>query len=148
MAEGAACCRYDRALTGSQTVRIEHVALWTNELERLRAFYEHYFGARAGAQYRSATRPGLRSYFLTFPDGGSRLELMSAPGLTSRSRSPTVGYTHIALTIGSRADVEALTERMRGDGVRVLSAPRQTGDGYYESVVEDPDGNAVEISGE
>jgi lactoylglutathione lyase len=126
--------------------RVEHVAIWTGDLERLRAFYERYFAARAGASYRSATRAGFASYFLTFPDGGSRLELMSAPGLAATAVAPAVGYAHIALTVGSRADVETLTERMRLDGVRVVSPPRQTGDGYFESVVEDPDGNAIEIA--
>jgi lactoylglutathione lyase len=126
-------------------VRLEHVAVWTSDLDRLRAFYERYFGARAGAQYRSATRAGFASYFLTFPDGGGRLELMTAPGLAATAGAATVGYAHIALTVGSRADVEALTARLRVEGVRVVSAPRQTGDGYFESVVEDPDGNAIEI---
>lgn len=129
-------------------MRIEHVAVWTADLERLRAFYERYFGARAALQYRSATRPGFTSYFLTFPDGEGRLELMSGPGLAAGPRSPSVGYAHIALTVGTRGDVEALTARMRDEGVRVVSGPRQTGDGYFESVVEDPDGNAVEISAE
>jgi lactoylglutathione lyase len=127
-------------------MRIDHVAVWTTDLERLRAFYERYFGARAGVPYRSATRVGFASYFLTFPDGGGRLELMSVPGLAATSGALAVGYTHIALTVGSRADVEVLTERMRGDGVRVISAPRLTGDGYFESVVADPDGNVVEIT--
>jgi lactoylglutathione lyase len=127
-------------------MRIDHVAVWTTDLERLRAFYERYFGARAGAQYRSATRAGFASYFLTFPDGGGRLELMGVPGLAATSGALAVGYAHIALTVGSRADVEVLTERMRGDGVRVISAPRLTGDGYFESVVVDPDGNLVEIT--
>jgi lactoylglutathione lyase len=127
-------------------VRLEHVALWTTDLERLRAFYERYFGARAGAQYRSATRAGFASYFLTLPDGGGRLELMSGPRLAATAGATAVGYAHIALAVGSRAEVEALTERMRSDGVRVVSAPRLTGDGYFESVVEDPDGNSVEIT--
>lgn len=127
-------------------VRFEHVAVWTNDLERLRAFYEQYFGARAGAKYGSATRPGFTSYFLSFPDGEGRIELMSGPGLAATAGAPAVGYAHIALAVGARADVESLTERMRHDGIRVVSPPRQTGDGYFESVVEDPDGNAVEIT--
>jgi lactoylglutathione lyase len=127
-------------------VRVEHVAVWTNDLERLRAFYERYFGARAGARYASTTRAGFVSYFLTFPNSGTRLELMSAPGLAATAGAPAVGYAHIALTVGSRAEVEALTQRMRLDGVRVVSPPRLTGDGYFESVVEDPDGNPIEIS--
>jgi lactoylglutathione lyase len=127
-------------------VRLEHVAIWTADLERLRAFYERYFEARVGDQYRSVTQPGFTSYFLTFPDGGPRLELMTAPGLAATAGAVAIGYAHIALTVGSRADVEALTERMRRDGVRVVSPPRQTGDGYFESVIEDPDGNAIEIT--
>jgi lactoylglutathione lyase len=127
-------------------MRLEHVAVWTRDLERLRAFYERYFEARAGAHYRSATRPGFTSYFLTFSEGGGRLELMSIPELAAAAGAPAVGYAHLALTVGSRAAVETLTARMRAEGVRVVSGPRETGDGYFESVVEDPDGNAVEIT--
>jgi len=128
-------------------MRLEHVAVWTRDVERLRAFYERYFGAQAGARYRSATRPGFSSYFLTFPDGGGRLELMSSPEVVGSSGAAgRAGYAHLAVAVGSRAAVEALTARMAADGVRVLSPPRQTGDGYFESVVEDPDGNPVEIT--
>lgn len=127
-------------------MRLEHVAIWTTDLERLRAFYERYFEARAGERYRSVRRPGFTSYFLTFPDGDGRLELMAAPGLAATAGAAAVGYAHIALTVGSRADVEALTERMRGEGVPIVSGPRQTGDGYFESVVADPDGNEIEIT--
>ena len=127
-------------------MRLEHVAVWTRDLERLRAFYEQWFGARAGERYRSATRPGFSSYFLAFPAGGARLELMSVPELGGAPAAPAVGYAHLALSVGSRAAVDALTDRMRAAGVRVVSGPRETGDGYYESVVEDPDGNAVEIT--
>ena len=127
-------------------MRLEHVAVWTRDPERLRAFYERYFDARAGAQYRSATHPGFTSYFLTFPEGGGRLELMSVPDVAAAPPAPAAGYAHLALAVGSTAAVEALTARMRADGVRVLSGPRWTGDGYFEAVVEDPDGNAVEIT--
>ena len=129
-----------------EPVRIEHLAVWTTDLERSRAFYEQYFDARAGESYRSATRRGFASYFLTFPGGGTRLELMTVPNLGDRARLPATGWAHIALAVGSRGAVEALTARMRGDGVRVVSEPRQTGDGYFESVVEDPDGNQIEIT--
>jgi lactoylglutathione lyase len=129
-------------------MRLEHVAVWTRDLERLRAFYARYFGARAGAMYRSRTRPGFVSYFLDFPAGGGRLEIMTLPALAAAPTPPAAGYAHLALTVGSRAEVEALTARMRDEGVPVVSAPRQTGDGYFEAVVEDPDGNAVEIAAE
>jgi lactoylglutathione lyase len=138
--------RNDRTARPRSLVRIEHLAVWTTDLERSRAFYERYFGARAGERYRSATRRGFASYFLTFPDGGSRLELMTVPELGEGARPPATGWAHIALAVGARGDVEALTARMRADGVRVISEPRQTGDGYFESVVEDPDGNHVEIT--
>jgi lactoylglutathione lyase len=131
-----------------RTVRLEHLAIWTADLERLRAFYERYFDARAAERYQSVTRPGFASCFLTFPGGGARLELMTAPGLAATAGAAAVGYAHVALTVGSRADVKALTERMRGDGARVISEPRKTGDGYFESVVADPDGNEIEITAE
>jgi lactoylglutathione lyase len=131
-------------------VRIEHVALWTRDqasLERLRAFYADYFGAHAGARYESARRPGFVSYFLTFPDGGARLELMTVPGLAPRAPGgEALGVAHLAVALDSRGAVDALAARMRGDGVLVESGPRLTGDGYYEAVVRDPDGNTVEIT--
>ena len=127
-------------------MRIEHAALWTRDLERLRAFYERYFDAQAGARYASATRSGFVSYFLRFPSGGARLELMALPELQDAAAGPAVGYAHLALAVGSCEAVDALTERLRADGVRVLAGPRRTGDGYYEAVVEDPDGNALEIT--
>ena len=127
-------------------MRLDHFALWTPELERLRAFYERYFGARSGALYRSATRAGFASYFLTFPDGGARLELMSVPELGTAHGDPVAGYAHLAVSVGSRTAVTALAARLEADGYRVASGPRQTGDGYFEAVVLDPDGNAVEIT--
>jgi lactoylglutathione lyase len=71
---------------------------------------------------------------------------MSGPGLSATAGAPAVGYAHVALTVGSPVDVDALTEQLRRQGVRVVSGPRQTGDGYYESVVEDPDGNLIELT--
>ena len=127
-------------------MRLEHAALWTRDLERLRAFYERHFGARAGPRYASATNPGFVSYFLTFPSGGARLELMTRPALDAAAGAPTSGYAHLALSVGSRDAVDALVARLRDAGVCVRSGPRETGDGYYEAVVEDPDGNALEIT--
>ena len=134
--------------------RIAHVALWTRDVERLevlRAFYERHFGARAGELYRSARQPGFASYFLGFATG-AQLELMTLPDGAASARQPydregaRPGYAHLALSLGSTAAVDALTARLGAEGVHVLSPPRWTGDGYYESVVADPDGNVVELT--
>lgn len=141
--------------------RVEHVAIWTTtgeRLERLRAFYETHFGATAHAPtpYRSARRPGFASYFLTLPGGGARLELMALPdealaapagaaGLTPNVRPPAPGWAHVALALGSREAVDACVGRLAAAGVPVVAAPRVTGDGYYEALIHDPDGNEVEV---
>ena len=127
-------------------MRIEHVALWTHDIERSRAFYETYFAAQANGRYESARVAGFASYFLTFPDGGCRLELMQLPELSPLAPVPALGYAHIALTLGSRQAVDAKVESMRAAGMVIRSEARLTGDGYYEAVVEDPDGNHLEIS--
>ena len=111
------------------------MAVWTRDLERLRAFYERWFGARAGARYE---RPGLASYFLTF-ESGARLELMHGDG------SPG-GGAHFAVSVGSEERVDELTAELAAAGHPAMDGPRRTGDGYYESVVLDPDGNRVEIT--
>jgi lactoylglutathione lyase len=120
------------------TSRIEHVALWTDDLERSRAWYERWLGGRAGELYVNETR-GFSSYFVEF-DGGARLELMRMPGQDLGLRA------HVAFALGSRERVDSLTEELRAAGVAVLDEPRTTGDGYYESVVADPDGNRVELT--
>lgn len=128
-------------------MRIDHLAVWATDLERLRAFYETYFDARSGAKYANAATH-FESYFLSF-DGGGRLEVMWRPDLTRAapdSNTPSLGYAHLAVAVGSEQNVNALTDRLRADGFRVLSGPRRTGDGYYESVVLDPEGNPVEIT--
>lgn len=129
------------------TARIEHIALWTTQLEELKAFYETYFGAAAGARHVNPAR-GFESYFLTFA-GGPRLELMRMPGVRDLPRDEDVqsmGYVHIAISVGSVERVDALTAQLRAAGYRIAGEPRRTSDGYYESVVLDPDGNRVEIT--
>jgi lactoylglutathione lyase len=125
---------------------IDHLAIWTQNLEKLRGFYETYFGAEAGARYVNAER-AFESCFLTF-SCGARLELMRVPDVAEARNgdTPFAGYAHLAFSVGSRGRVDDLTARLERDGFRLISAPRTTGDGYYESVVSDPDGNRVEIT--
>lgn len=117
--------------------RIEHTATWVSDLERARAFYERWFGAKPGAKYSSAARD-FKSYFLSLGTG-ARLELMKSPEEPARS-------AHLAISVGSREAVDRLIRAMEAAGVRIVSEPRQTGDGYYEAVIADSEGNLVEIT--
>jgi lactoylglutathione lyase len=128
-------------------MKIEHIAIWTNHLERMREFYERYFHARAGSKYQNAAKQ-YESYFLIF-SSGPQLELMSRPGISETKNEAEVqfaGYTHVCIACGNEESVDELTEQIDKDGYRVVDGPRHTGDGYYESVVLDPDGNRIEIT--
>lgn len=128
-------------------MRIEHVAIWTKDFQALKDFYCTWFQAEAGPKYANEVK-GFESYFLTFPSG-ARLELMRSAVKVEQSPEPMVastGYAHIAFSAGSEIRVDALTEQLREAGHTILDGPRRTGDGYYESVVLDPDGNRVEIT--
>ncbi len=127
-------------------MKIEHVALWTDDLERLVAFYQRYFGATVADKYENE-RKGFESRFVSF-ETGARLELMRTTTLSPvryEAGAQRMGLTHFAVSVGSQQRVDELTERLRTDGHAILDGPRRTGDGYYESVVLDPDGNRVEI---
>jgi lactoylglutathione lyase len=126
---------------------IDHVAIWTRDLERLGRFYQTYFGASPGPRYVNPSTE-FESIFLSFPSG-ARLELMRAPDewdAVAGDDSPSVGYAHVALSTGSSEAVDDLTERLRDDGYQVLDGPRHTGDGCYESTALDCDGNRIEIT--
>jgi lactoylglutathione lyase len=126
---------------------IEHAAIWTADLERLRAFYERYFGARGGGRYENAST-GFSSYFLEL-DGGARLELMQMASIPASRDDPieqATGLAHLAFALGSETAVDELAARLAADGYRVLDGPRRTGDGYYEAAVLDPDGNRLELT--
>lgn len=126
-------------------MRIEHAAIYVNDIEAGKKFFTRYFGASAGEMYHNKNT-GFSSYFLSF-DGGARLELMTAPELQDMDKPELrTGFAHLAFSVGSCKEVDALTERLRADGYAVVSGPRVTGDGYYESCVLDAEGNRIEIT--
>lgn len=127
-------------------MRIEHVAIWTTKLEELKAFYTENFGAVPSGKYCNPAKK-FESYFLAFA-AGARLEIMRTSSLSDsvQPEAPRCGFAHIAFSAGSRAKVDELTEQLRQKGCRVVSEPRMTGDGYYESCILDPDGNRVELT--
>jgi len=127
--------------------RIEHIALWVDDLDALSAFYARAFGAQVGARYVNAAK-GFESCFLTF-ESGARIELMTTSRLSPARHAPgtqRMGLTHFAIALGSEAAVNELTARLQSEGIAVIDGPRRTGDGYYESVVLDPEGNRIEIT--
>jgi lactoylglutathione lyase len=127
-------------------MRIEHIAIWTRDLERVREFYVSVLGGQSGPLYENA-RTGLRSYFISF-DGEARLELMSRRADVPEhecSEDRRLGFAHVALQLGSREAVDAFVAQLELRGVPVLGRPRVTGDGYYEAVVADPEGNRIEL---
>ena len=128
-------------------MRIDHIALWTTDLERCKQFYLSYFGAVPGDGYVNAAK-GFESCFLSFKDG-ARIEAMTTSTLSPVAIEPGVqrmGLTHIAISLGSERLVDELTQKLKSDGYPILDGPRRTGDGYYESVALDPDGNRIEIT--
>lgn len=126
-------------------MKIEHIAMYVNNLEKARDFFVTYFNAQANDGYHNP-RTDFRSYFLSFGDG-SRLEIMTKPDLTdSGDFLNRFGYAHLAFSTGSKEAVDALTQRLKEDGYSVYSGPRTTGDGYYESCIVGIEGNLIEIT--
>lgn len=126
-------------------MKIEHIAMYVNDLESTRKFFEQYMGAVSNNLYHNE-RTGFRSYFLTFEDG-ARLEIMNRPNMDDADKSlQRTGFIHIAFSVGSKEKVDLLTEQMKKDGYEILSGPRMTGDGYYESCVVAIEGNQIEIT--
>ena len=128
-------------------MRIHHLALWVQDLETMKAFYLKYFKTTSGEKYTNPTTQFV-SYFIFFGEGKTRLELMTRPDITvvEGRRGLTMGLAHFAISLGGKDKVNALTERLRNDNYTIFSEPRTTGDGYYESVILDPEGNPIEIS--
>lgn len=126
-------------------MKIEHIGLWVEDIEEMKVFYEKYFGAKSNDSYHNPVKK-FTSYFLTFGNG-CRLEIMQRPDISSASRKgETFGYAHLAVSLETKEAVDTLTEKLREDGYQVLDGPRTTGDGYYESVILDPEGNRIEIT--
>jgi lactoylglutathione lyase len=127
-------------------IKISHLALNVRKLEEAKKFYLDYFEAKVMMPQYQNLKTGLETCFLSFADG-SRLELMTWPELTTKpSGTRVLGFVHLAFSLGSKEAVDDLTARLKNDGVLVLSGPRITGDGYYESLVQDPEGNLIEIT--
>jgi lactoylglutathione lyase len=128
-------------------MKIEHVALWVKDIEIEKEFFHKYFGARSNEKYINSKK-GFQSYFLSF-DSGARIEIMQMDSIPACSHDPIqqhTGLIHFALSLGSRQEVDKLTSRLKQDGFSVVDGPRTTGDGYYESVVLDPEGNRIELT--
>ncbi len=128
-------------------MHIEHLAIWVQDLETMKDFYLNYFDVVPGPKYTNAAKH-FDSYFIYFGQGKTRLELMTCPDTKTSDgqRGYGMGLAHFAISVGGKQKVNALTERLRKDNFTIFSEPRTTGDGYYESVVLDPEGNYVEIS--
>lgn len=128
-------------------MKIDHVALWVSDLEIMKSFYERYFNGKANKKYHNPTKQ-FYSYFLSF-ENGCRLELMHCPGIVDepkRYEQQAIGLIHLAVSVGDKSAVDQLTDLLQRDGYAVVGQPRKTGDGYYESVVLDPEGNVLEIT--
>ena len=127
-------------------MKIEHIALFCKDLERMHQFFIDHFEGISNELYHN-TRTGLRTYILTFPNGGARLELMQRPDTIDADPStPKIGFIHVSFAVGSKEAVDAKTIELRDAGYQVTSGPRTTGDGYYESCILGPEGIQIEIT--
>jgi lactoylglutathione lyase len=125
-------------------VKMEHAALYVRNLDAARDFFVKYLGGKSNTGYHNP-KTDFRSYFLTFA-GGSRLEIMTRPEVMDAAPEYATGYAHVAFSVGSKAAVDELTDRLKADGYAVKSGPRTTGDGYYESCIAGPEGITIEIT--
>ncbi len=125
-------------------MKIEHVALYVKNLEEAKRFFVKYFDAKPGMGYYNP-KTGFRSYFLSF-ENGAPLEIMNKPDVTEgKNGVARMGYSHVAFSVGSAEKVDELTGRLKADGYKMVSGPRVTGDGYYESCILDLEGNEIEV---
>lgn len=127
-------------------MRIDHAALFCEDLEGMRQFFLDHFGAQSNELYHNP-KTGLRTYILTFPDGDARLEIMSRPDTVDIDPAQrNIGFVHLSFAVGSKEAVDDKTEELRSAGYAVTSGPRTTGDGYYESCILGPEGIQLEIT--
>lgn len=124
---------------------IEHIAIWTKDLEKIKNFYCKYFLGISNSKYINSAK-GFESYFVSFGDG-TRLELMRRKDIQEREYKENLGLAHLAFKLDNKEKVNELTEILRKDGYQIVGEPRITGDGYYESVILDPEGNKIELVG-
>ncbi|MCF2611815.1 VOC family protein [Fusobacterium perfoetens] len=124
---------------------IDHIAIWVEDLEKMREFYCKYFDGVSNQKYENKIK-GFESYFISF-DGATRIELMKRKDIEERIYKEILGLAHLAFKVGSKEKVNELTEIFRKDGYKIIGEPRTTGDGYYESVILDPEGNRIELVG-
>ena len=127
---------------------LEHVAIWTDNLEELKRYYIKYFGATANEKYTNEESQ-FQSYFLTFKSG-ARLELMTMPGIPDNSNDRVFaqhkGIIHLAFGVNTMQEVNEKAQQLHANGFKILSGPRKTGDGYYEFETLDPDNNRIEVT--
>jgi len=124
-------------------MKIDHIAIWVNDLEEMKYFYMKYFGCTVNNKYEN-TGKRFSSYFLSFSEG-ARVELMKRHDIVVRDNSNNLGLAHLAFQVESRSVVDSMTEKFEKDGFKVEGFPRITGDGYYESVILDPENNRIEL---
>ncbi|MCH5205402.1 MAG: VOC family protein [Oscillospiraceae bacterium] len=126
-------------------MKIEHIAMYVTDIESVKDFFVKYFGAKANSGYHNL-KTDFRSYFLSF-DEGARIEIMHRPQMSDSVKDINrTGYIHIAFSLGSAENVDRLTSKLQSDGYEVISGPRTTGDGYYESCIIDLEGNQIELT--
>lgn len=126
-------------------MKIEHLAMYVNDLEKSKDFFIKYFNAKSNEGYHNPTKK-FRSYFLSF-DGDARLEIMNKADMVDGEKNLTrTGFAHVSFSVGGKDKVDELTAKLKADGFEVISGPRTTGDGYYESCILDFEGNQIEIT--
>ena len=125
-------------------MKVSHIGIWVKDLESCKRFYTKYFGCTPSALYHNP-KTGFKSYFLHF-NNGTRIEIMSKDSIKNEKPENCFGLAHLSVSLGSKEKVNEYTETFRKDGYKIVSEPRTTGDGYYESVIADAENNLIELT--